>query len=189
MHRYQQSPTSWVERLDHVVEGGSDVCLVDWEEGETHRPAGARDLPPAVDQLRGKVVVDLRRRRQPPIFDPQQILSHRSNFYPPSCRTRLLKANRLCRDRTFANAPTARLWAVSAEHACLVARMEAVRLRSRRRHLNFGGVGSYGQRRRARRTTSAICGWSGGGSMRGSTAYSSTVKSSPSSWPRSSAST
>ena len=51
------------------------------------------------------------------------------------------------------------------------------------------GGGPRCQRRRARRTTSAICGLSGGGSMRGSTACSSTVKSSPSSRPRSSAST
>jgi glyoxylase-like metal-dependent hydrolase (beta-lactamase superfamily II) len=44
------------------------------------------------------------------------------------------------------------------------------------------------QRRRARRTTSAMCGLSGGGSMRGSTACSSIVNASPSSRPRSSAS-
>jgi hypothetical protein len=41
----------------------------------------------------------------------------------------------------------------------------------------------------ARRTTSAMCGVSGGGSMRGSTACSSTVKSSPSNGARSSAPT
>ncbi len=45
------------------------------------------------------------------------------------------------------------------------------------------------QRRRARSTASAMCGVSGGGSMRGSITFSSTVKSSPSSWTRSSAPT
>jgi hypothetical protein len=46
-----------------------------------------------------------------------------------------------------------------------------------------------GQRRRARRTTSAMCGVPGGGSIRGWTACSSTLKSPPSSRPRSSAPT
>jgi len=46
-----------------------------------------------------------------------------------------------------------------------------------------------GQRRLARRTTSAMCGVPGGGSIRGSTACSSTVKSSPSNRKRSSAPT
>jgi hypothetical protein len=45
------------------------------------------------------------------------------------------------------------------------------------------------QRRRARRTMSAMCGVSGGGSMRGSTACNSIVNASPSSRARSSAST
>lgn len=46
-----------------------------------------------------------------------------------------------------------------------------------------------GQLRRARRTMSAMCGVPGGGSMRGSTACSSTVNSSPSNRPRTSAPT
>jgi hypothetical protein len=55
--------------------------------------------------------------------------------------------------------------------------------------VNTAAAMGGGQRRGARRTTSAMCGVPGGGSIRGSTAYSSTVKSSPSSRPRSSAPT
>ena len=94
--------------------------------------------------------------------------------------------------------PIAGKWRLISEIPTETAESKAMSKHLKRRGFRFvGPTGTAmrersrprGQRRRARRTTSAMCGVSGGGSMRSSTACSSTVKSSLSSRPRSSAPT
>lgn len=110
-------------------------------------------------------VADILTRELPGVLKPCETRSTRR--YP--ARSRVSPSS---------NAPAIAIWSRSGRN---LARP------SRDRSDGSALVTANGHRRRARRTTSAMCGLSGGGSMRGSTACSSKVKSSRSSATSSSA--